>query len=192
MGKQNEGLAVNVWEMAANPSSSLHGDLFMIGTGQYKNGLHAGPINPPAGQVANRVVALVSDGCETGSLWAVIERLRREGCVICLVGLHCGPVTGRHNCQFEVDMTLTELGEDTAVSLLLLPDGEDCTNSLLCDPRVHHLIDTVVRQQGRIMALGSSEVGLRQLLLLTRIPVQQFVSRLPGVDSLFSPGYTGY
>jgi hypothetical protein len=173
MSKQIEELAVNVWERAANSSSPLHGDLFMIDIGQYKNGLHIRSINPPACQAANQVVVLVADGCETGSLWPVIEKLRQENCAVRLVGLRCGPVTGRHNKQFEIDMTLTELGDDTAVSLLLLPDGEDCTNSLLCDPRVHHLIDTVVRQQGKILALGSSEVGLRQMLLLTRIPVQQ-------------------
>jgi hypothetical protein len=156
----------------------LNGDLSMMD--QNKNGCHPQSVRPAACSGVCQVVVLLANGCETTTLQSVLEQLCGENRGVWLVGLRCGPVIGQGHVQFVPELTLAELGETTAVTCLLLPDGQACSDSLLCDPRVHRLMERVVAQQGLIVALGSSAVALRQMPLLARISVGEFsISSIP-------------
>lgn len=127
------------------------------------------------GAVISTVFILVARDFREGTIVYLLERLRRAGISVSLVGLSDRLIKGYHGMEIRPDLSLGQLPPTSDHELLILPDGQACVAALLADPRVVQLIDDTLLNQGLVAAMPEAEVMLEQLGLVTAKTAFNFI-----------------
>lgn len=129
------------------------------------------------GTVNQMVVILLAPGFEEGPTIFCADRMREAGIRVSLVGLAAGAIPGIHGIVVFPDYSLEQLPDRQSIHLLVIPGGGPCVSSLLMDPRVHHLFDQVIRNQGKIALMATAERPLRRAGISPLFEPTQFISQ---------------
>lgn len=110
-------------------------------------------------QPTQTLVLIASEFDETAVITTTCH-LRDEGFSVRIISLHSGLVTGRHGITLRPDHSLAQ---HTIMPILnnarslIISGGTACASSLLSDPRIHQLIQSIQNQGGTIATMASAQ-----------------------------------
>ena len=121
-------------------------------------------------QNSRRSLILIADGFEEQSTIGCVHAFRGAGVSASRVALTAGPVKGSRGIVLQPDFSLDQVAPEQRAHLAILPGERRCTAALLTDPRVHRLLERIVRGGGRVALLRSPGKDLEELL---RVPLSR-------------------
>lgn len=102
---------------------------------------------------SRKIAILLTTDFEEGSTIYCLARLREAGIPASLVGVSAGLISGAHGIIVRPDCTLGQLSLTPPPQIIFIPDGKKSVSTLLADPRVHRLLDTIANNNGTIAAM---------------------------------------
>lgn len=117
------------------------------------------------------VYVLLATGFEETDVSTMARSLRRSGWPVTAVGLAAGPVRGAYGLSLAADRLLSEIETECPLAVVL-PGGAPAAGQLSADPRVHLLLQRVVREGGYVAGLGNAYSVLTSAALLPLDPPQ--------------------
>ena len=116
-----------------------------------------------------RVLILLADKYDEPFIVDLFCRIRDKRILINLIGLTSGIVRGVHGLLIHPELSLLEISEQThpdEIQALIVPGGHHCAKTLLTDPRVHHLLEEIIKRNGLVFVASSAQ----EILEETTIP----------------------
>lgn len=121
-----------------------------------------------------RTLVLLVPGFEEGSIVYCLARLREAGLPVSLIGVSSRWIKGLHGITVRTDFLLEQLAPETLCQLVIVSGGPQSGSSLLADPRVRFLFESIKENKGFVVDLVSAE----QSLVQTGIPSLSTQSQL--------------
>lgn len=101
------------------------------------------------------VFVLLGNGFAEQETVACVERMRQTNVPVFLVGITAGLITGKHGLKIKSDYSLEEVKAAPLPKMVIIPNGIEIY--LATDPRVHHLINDTLGNQGIVAAMSTAE-----------------------------------
>ena len=127
--------------------------------------------------LSDRAAILLAPGFEEGDIIYCLDRLRDAGITVDVVGLTTGLIRGIHGVVVRPDHSLDQLLPEQIFSTVIVPGGQQSTNALLADPRVHRMLKSTLSKGGWLAALLSAEPILKQFGFPNEAEQTQFVAQ---------------
>ena len=118
-----------------------------------------------------RTIILLGAGFDACLAVSSIKQLREAGIAVQIVGQTAGSVRDVNGISMNADISLSNLASSPENKLLIFPGGKAYASTLLTDPRVHNLIDSIISNKG---------------FLLVSEGVQGLIEVMGGKGALFS------
>src|SRR5690606_31885023 len=112
--------------------------------------------------LTNRVLILLATGFEVSSVVFCVSQIREAGLPISLVGLSAGILKGLHGLAIRPDYSLEQLPQGGGYAGVIIPGTPQCVAALLADPRVHHLVQKTLEEQGLFSAMATAVAHMLQ------------------------------
>ena len=116
---------------------------------------------------------LLAPGFEASTFTYCLDRMREAGIAVSVIGLTTGLVKSSHGLSVRPDYSLAQVDYKKVPRLIIIPDGQKSTPSLLADPRVHILLEKTLEKNGFIAAMATAESQFRR----AGIPQPSFFSQ---------------
>lgn len=140
-------------------------------------------------QGQRRILILLAPGFEEGPIVYCLDRMREAGLPVSLVGPSPRWIRGIHGISVRTDYSLEQLEPQIPHQLIVVSGGRQHIASLLADPRVRDLFQSVQESKGHVAATLSAESPLVQAGIHTlshdslfvqhgKMSVDEFANRL--------------
>lgn len=124
-----------------------------------------------------RTLILLAPGFEEGPIVYCLDRMREAGLPVSLVGVSPGWIKGLHGISVRTDYSLEQLVPEIPCQLVVVSGGRQCVSSLLADPRVRRLFESIRENEGFVAAMLSAEPSLVQAGISTLSTDSHFFQR---------------
>ena len=108
-------------------------------------------------------VILLGPGFDALLAVASIKQLRETGIAVLVVGQTAGFIRDINGIFVRPEKSLSDITSRSTRKLLLLPGGKAYVSTLLTDPRVHHLFNSIVNNQGFIIVSNEAKPLLAEI-----------------------------
>ena len=120
---------------------------------------------------------LLAPGFEASTFTYCLDRLREAGIAVSVIGLTTGLVKSSHGLSVRPDCSLAQVDCKKVPRLIIIPDGQKSTPSLLADPRVHMLLENTLERNGFVAAMTTAESQFRQAGIPRPSLLPQFITQ---------------
>ena len=118
-------------------------------------------------QADGQVLVLLSDGFGDEPVLALIITLRKAAIPVRLVGFSKKEIRSAQGVVLQPDLPLDDIKNANGSGLLIIPDAQHIHTRVTTDPRVHTLVEALLRQDKPVLATPQVAFALRQLLRTT-------------------------
>ncbi len=132
-----------------------------------------------------KVLIFLAPGFEEITTIDLLVHLREIGLSVSLVSLAAGLVTSRHGLKVRPDYSLEQLSIKAPYQLIIVPGGQECTPTLVMDPRVRKLIEATLHNDGFVAATLTAEPLITQMNIPSLSGSSRFIPQRDMADKEF-------